>query len=176
MKALSIHGYHGSPQNAAATALTAQGVAVTAPAIDYDSIEPEAFFETLCGIAQKEQTDLLAGTSYGGFFAACLAAELSLPVILVNPCLLPFYDLPQLGFTGDIRPLMRLFPKLAALRSEQISCIIGAQDEVLRSQAFTIQLTQNERFRCIPDGKHGGYTLPLDTYFREILPQIGRQA
>ncbi len=172
MKVLSIHGYHGDPQNSIAKALAAQGCEVISPAIDYDSADPEALFAQLAEQAASEQADLLAGTSFGGFFAACLSAELSLPVILVNPCLLPFFDLPRLSYSGNLRPLMRLFAKLAALDNRKVSCIVGEKDSVLRSQEFTVQLTKNERFVSVPEGEHFGWTLPLETYLSEILPKI----
>jgi len=167
---LNIHGYHGSAQNAAFGALTANGFTnITAPQIDYDAASPDAVLDLLRGIVRKEQTALLTGTSYGGFIAAVLAAEMHLPVILVNPCLMPFLHLPRLGYAGDIRPFLPLFASLGTLDSALVSCIVGADDELIDTHDCTERLFGNERFRRIPGGKHSGATLPLPAYFGEIL-------
>ncbi|MBR5372341.1 MAG: hypothetical protein IK130_09010 [Oscillospiraceae bacterium] len=167
---LNIHGYHGSAQNAAFGALTANGFTrITAPQIDYDACTPDAVCDMLRGIIREQQIGLLTGTSYGGFFAAVLAAESGLPAIFVNPCLMPFLHLPRLGYMGDIRAFLPLFASLGDLDSRRVSCIVGADDEIIDTHDFTERLLGNARFRRIPGGKHSGATLPLPDYFGEIL-------
>ena len=173
MNILNLHGYAGSPQNAAYSALQANGCSsIIAPAIDYSAASPETILENLRQILADQQIALLVGTSLGGFFAAVLAAEQHLPVILVNPCLLPFLHLPRLGFQGEIEPFIPLFGTLSGLDNNSVSCIVGADDEVIDTHDFTERLLGNARFRRIPGGKHSGATLPLNAYFGEMLHRI----
>ena len=150
---INIHGYNGTPQNAAYAALQANGCTdIIAPAIDYDAETPDSILDKLRHIAADKNVSLIVGTSLGGFFAAVLSAELHLPVILVNPCLMPFLHLPRLGFQGDISPFIPLFGTLDRLDIGNVSCIVGGQDEVIDSHDFTQKLLGNARFRIVPAG------------------------
>ena len=170
MTILNIHGYQGSAQNAAYGALQANGCdAIISPAIDYDAASPERIVSMLRGIIDEQHVGLIVGTSLGGFFAAVLSAETHLPVMLVNPCLLPFLHLPRLGFQGDIRPFISLFGTLTQLDRDNVSCIVGDADEIISTHDFTEKLLANGRFRRIPGGHHSGATLPLPEYFGEML-------
>lgn len=170
MKILNIHGYNGSPHNAAYAALKENGCSdITAPAIDYASETPEKILDKLKYIITDKQIELIAGTSLGGFFASVLSAELHIPVILVNPCLMPFLHLPRLGFKGDVTPFIKIFSKLSELDKDYVSCIVGGSDDIIDTHDFTEILLNNARFRVIPDGKHSGSTLPLKDYFSDIL-------
>ena len=170
MLILNIHGYHGSPQNAAYAALQANGCdAIISPAIDYDAEAPENLLVRLRGIIREQNVGLIVGTSLGGFFAAVLSAETHLPVMLVNPCLMPFLHLPRLGFEGDIKPFIPLFGTLSELDPANVSCIVGDDDEIISTHDVTENLLHNERFRRIPGGHHSGATLPLPAYFGEML-------
>ena len=170
MLILNIHGYHGSPQNAAYAALQANGCdAIISPAIDYDAEAPENLLARLRGIIDEQNVGLIVGTSLGGFFAAVLSAETHLPVMLVNPCLMPFLHLPRLGFEGDIKPFIPLFGTLTKLDRDNVSCIVGDADEIISTHDFTEKLLHNARFRRIPGGHHSGATLPLPAYFGEML-------
>ena len=170
MNILNIHGYHGSRQNAAFSALKENRCEnIISPDINYDAVSPEKVREYLAGIIRENDIGLIVGTSLGGFFAAVLSAELGIPVILVNPCLMPFLHLPRLGYTGDIKPFISLFGNLTGLDSEKTSCIIGGSDDVIDTHDFTENLLKNPRFRVIPDGKHSGATLPLKEYFSGVL-------
>lgn len=170
MTILNIHGYGGSPHNAAYAALQANNcVDIIAPAIDYDAESPENILGKLQYVIADKRIELIVGTSLGGFYAAILSAERNLPVMLVNPCLLPFLHLPRLGFNGDIKPFVSMFGTLAKLDSSNVSCIVGGQDDVIDTHDCTERLLHNARFRIIPDGKHSGSTLPLNEYFSEML-------
>ncbi len=167
---LNIHGYGGNPHNAAYTALQENGCCdITAPAIDYAMQSPENILGKLRYIIADKQIELIVGTSLGGFFAAVLSAELNLPVIFVNPCLMPFHHLPRLGFQGNIKPFIPLFGMLDKLESDNVNCIVGADDEIIDTHDFTERMLGNARFRRIPGGKHSGATLPLKSYFGEIM-------
>ena len=170
MRILNIHGYGGNPHNAAYAALQANNCTnIISPAIDYDAESPENILGKLRYIIADKRIELIVGTSLGGFFAAVLSAEKNLPVMLVNPCLIPFLHLPRLDFHGDIKPFISMFGTLAKLDSSNVSCIVGGQDEIIDTHDFTENMLRNARFRIISDGKHSGSTLPLETYFAKML-------
>ncbi|MBR5113275.1 MAG: hypothetical protein IK097_07635 [Clostridia bacterium] len=170
MKILNIHGYQGEPQNSAFTALREAGYDnIVSPSIDYDAVTPNSVIESLKFIVSQKKPDIITGTSLGGFFAAVLSAETGLPAILINPCLMPFYHLPELDYKGDITQFIALFGLLQKLDRDKVSCIIGGSDEVINTHSFTENFLKNERFRIVPEGKHSGSTLPLKEYFGEVL-------
>lgn len=169
MKILNIHGYTGSAENTACSVLKKMGFTVVSPQLDYDIMSTEKVLDILSRIIADNDITCIVGTSLGGFFGAVLSARFGVPVILVNPCLMPFLTLSRLDFKGNICPYIRLFPEIADIDVSKTSTIIGGQDEVIDYHDFTENLLGNEYFRIIPDGKHSGATLPLESYFREIL-------
>lgn len=172
MKILNIHGYGGSAENCAYTALKGLGCEVVSPQTDYDGSSPEEITAMLRDTAEKEDIGLIVGTSLGGFYAAALAAGTGLPVILVNPCLMPFYHLPKLGYSGDIKPFMTMFGKLADLDRSKVGCIVGGSDEIVDTHSFAETLFGGDNFRIIPEGRHSGATLPLGEFFGEMLKKL----
>ena len=169
MTILNIHGYHGSSHNSAYEALEALGFNIISPDIDYDMETPHNIVERLKEIAAMHPIEYIVGTSLGGFFAAVLAAKLELPVILINPCLMPFIQLPRLGYTGDMDRFARLFNCLESLDPQNVSCIIGDSDEVIDTHWVTKRLFDSPRFRTIPGGMQSGATLPLKDFFSDLL-------
>lgn len=169
MKALNIHGYHGAPMNGAYHALKKLGCEIISPALDYDADAPEKILGRLQYMVKECQPDIIIGTSLGGFFAAVLSVRMKLPVVLVNPCLMAFWHLPKLGYTGPVQPFIRLFGELAGLENRFVSAIVGERDEVIDTHAFTETICGNSRYRVIPKGRHSGGTLPLRKYFEEVL-------
>ncbi len=171
MRILNIHGYKGNPENSAYYALENIYCEVVSPTVRYDSEEPEKIIEKLRKMFINNECDVIVGTSLGGFFGAVLSVRLGVPVILVNPCLMPFVTLPRLDFKGDINKYMRLFPEILDIDISATSTIIGGQDDVIDYHDFTEKLLRNKDFRIVPDGRHSGATLPLENYFKEILRQ-----
>lgn len=169
MRVLNIHGYQGSFDNSAYIALQSIGCDIISPQLDYDSEDPEQIIEKLTDLARKNKTNVIVGTSFGGFFAAMVSADLHLPLILVNPCLMPFLHLPRLGYKGDIQPYIKLFSKILLIDPENVSCIVGDSDEVIDTHDFAERLFGNSRFRKILGGKHSGSTLPLKEFFNVIV-------
>jgi len=169
MKILNIHGYKGCSENAAGKALKSLGYDVISPDFDYDKISPEETLSILENIIDKEHPEIITGTSYGGFFAAVICARKGIPVILVNPCLMPFLTLPRLGNICDVKEYIPLFAQLSEIKKINVSTIIGGNDEVVDTHDFTENLLYNERFVIYPEGKHSGATLPLKAFFSEIL-------
>ena len=164
MLILNIHGYNGSTENSAYKALIGLGHKVIPPSIDYENESPDNIMGRLHSIAEEKSPDIIVGTSMGGFYAAVLSAELDLPVITVNPFLMPFLTFPE-----HIKSLIALFGELSKIRSENVSCIVGSDDEVLGDHTFTKDLLDNQRFRIIEGGRHSGATLPLVEYFSEVI-------
>ncbi|MCM1506241.1 MAG: hypothetical protein NC177_03770 [Ruminococcus flavefaciens] len=169
MKILNIHGYTGSAENSACSVLRKLGYEVISPQLDYDSMLPEDILDTLGRQITENNIGCIVGTSLGGFFGAVLSARLSVPVILVNPCLMPFVTLPRLNFEGNIRPYIILFSEIANMDISGTSTIIGGRDDVIDYHDFTENLLRNKDFRIVPDGIHSGATLPLEQYFKEVL-------
>ena len=169
MKILNIHGFRGSAENAAFGALTAIGHDVVSPPFDYDVVTPDEVAEKLRGIITEYTPQYIVGTSYGGFFAAVLSAETGIPAVLVNPCLMPFYHLPLLGYEGDIAPMVRLFGELAKADRSIIRCIIGGSDELIDTHSLETNYYGADNITVIPEGLHSGSTLPLTEYFLEVI-------
>lgn len=172
MKLLNIHGYKGSAENSAYEALTALGHEIASPELEYDLLSPDETLDILLRKAAECGAETLVGSSLGGFYAAVLSVRLGLPAVLVNPCLMPFLHLPRLGYSGDVRPFIRLFGKLADIDGAKISVIVGGSDEVIDTHDMTRRLLKNSRFKVVPNGKHSGSTLPLESFFGEVLGKI----
>lgn len=171
MHILNLHGYGGSPRNAAYAALQANGCdKVISPDIDYEADAPEVILDRLRSIIREQNIRLLVGTSLGGFFVSVLSAELRLPAILVNPFLMPFLTFPEY-----LPGYISAFGTLSGIDRHLVSCIVGEEDEMLGDHQFTRDLLENERFRSIPGGHHSGATLPLKAYFAEVLPHAEEQ-
>ena len=64
---LNIHGYHGSPENAAYAALGKQCKNITSPSVDYDAKSPESITDDLRQIINERNIDAIVGTSLGGY-------------------------------------------------------------------------------------------------------------
>ena len=172
MTVLNIHGYGGAPHNSAYTVLSNRGYRIVSPAIDYDRETPDDIVARLYAIIESEQVDLIVGVSLGGFFAAVCAAGTRLPVVLINPCLLPFLHLPRLGYTRSVAPFLPLFGTLSQLERDRVFCIVGGKDEVIDTHDFARNLFSDTRITIVPDGRHSGSTLPLDSYFASVLPAV----
>lgn len=172
MKILNIHGYHGNAENSAYYVLKDIGCNVISPALDYDSESPDKTLEKLFSIIQKNEPDAITGTSYGGFFAVLLSVRSKLPVILINPCLMPFIYLPRLGYKQDIKDFFPMFPMMSDIDINKVSTIVGSNDEIIDTHDFTGNLLYNERFIVFPEGRHSGSTLPLKEFFTDILKNI----
>ena len=169
MKILNIHGYNGNPANSAYLALKGLGFHVVSPMLDYDAEIPEHILDRLLSIARKHQPDVIVGTSLGGFFGAVLSVRTGQPLVLVNPCLMPFLHLPRLGYKGEVQPFISLFGELSKLKKSSVSAIVGGSDEVIDTHDFTEILCGNSRFQVVPEGEHSGATLPLREYFAQVL-------
>lgn len=169
MTILNIHGYKGSSHNSAYKALKALGYEVISPDIDYDALSPDETLGMLYRCAANIKVGFVVGSSLGGFYAAVLSARLGLPIILINPCLLPFLSLPKLGYEGDIKPFISMFGELSGLDVSKTHTIVGGSDEVLDTHGFTADLLGNGHYKIIPNGKHSGETLPLESFFSDVL-------
>ena len=100
MKILCIHGYGGSPHGAKYDMLRQCYPMAEILAPQHDSI-PENVFQLLDGIASglDARTDLIIGTSLGGFWANYFSLRHGLRAVLLNPLVSPVKDLARLGCT-----------------------------------------------------------------------------
>ncbi len=173
MKIFSIHGYKGSAHNAAYGALFDCGYNVHSIQIDYDSESPKTVLEKLHNEYITSGCHCLAGTSLGGFYAAQICALEHCPTLLINPCLLPFLVLPELGYVynGGIWEFSEIFSGFTGLDKTLVSTVVGSEDEVVTTHCYTKAMLENERYYTVDGGKHSGATLPL----REIITKHGKE-
>ena len=172
---LNIHGYMGDSSNTNYNVLCNinNDIIVDSPQLDYNSQSPISIFNMLKNkiVLNNNFQKLIVGTSLGGFFAVCLGAELDIPVIVTNPCLLPFVYIPKLG---DIpkqheKQYADLFGKyIYNIDKRYVSTIIGLQDTII-NHAYTKQVLKNSRYYEI-DGEHSISDINmLDKLFKDII-------
>lgn len=171
---LNIHGYRGDPQNAAYFGVLKNGYDVHTMPLDYDSALPFEMLSHLRDEYEKNGCSAIVGTSLGGFFATVLSAEKQCRLLLVNPCLVPFYTLPLLGYSveGADRQFTEMFSKLSMTKKELTSTIVGLRDETVTTHHYTRSMFYNERYFEIEDGMHSGATLPLYTIINKHGKEI----
>ena len=169
MKILNIHGYRGSCENSSFATLSALGAEMISPQIDYDKQSPDEILLSLNDLWQQNGCQAIVGTSLGGFYAALLSMKHHAKTVLINPCLLPFLLLPQLEESQNtlLFDYLRLFADIVKIDKNQILTIIGEQDEVISTHDFTQNLLGKSRCICVPNGKHSGWTLPLEQIFQQ---------
>ncbi len=169
MNILNIHGYKGTPHNAAYNTLCGLEKPIISPEIDYDSDTPEDILLRLTELCISEKCESLAGTSLGGFFALNIAIKLEKPVILVNPCLQPETVLPNLGYEGDISQFIVMSEVFKKLDRDSVCCVIGDHDEIIGDHYYTKRLLSSKNLQIVEGGTHAGDTLNLRRYFPDML-------
>lgn len=99
-KILYIYGLGGSTESETRKALdelfSPKGYTVVS--VKYNQKDPEAGIQELRNAVKEIEPVAVIASSLGGFFAMNLAALV--PVILINPCLMPSVELPKLGESG----------------------------------------------------------------------------
>lgn len=166
---LNIHGYNGSSSNSAYNVLKKMNFDIVSPQLDYDNLSPEKVIEILESEVLKNNVTRIVGTSLGGFYAGILSAHTDLPVVLINPCFMPFLHLPRLGYEGNINSYVKMFPEILNIKAENTDIIIGGNDEVIDTHDFTKKFFKDANIRIFNDGKHSGSTLPLEEYFSLVI-------
>lgn len=175
LKILNIHGYGGSAQNTVFRLMDELYPSqVVSPQIDYDTTSPDTVVSILDKLIRAESVGAIVGTSFGGFFACCVGSQYEVPIILVNPCLLPFITLRQISDTYNLskygKRLFELFGQhMGVLDKRYLSTIVGKSDEIINHQSTTAYLVKSKRWYEI-DGNHQiGRTNELSAAFREIF-------
>lgn len=171
MKILTIHGYKGNAHNAVYSALHSLGVDTISPQFDYNKDSPEYVFAELRKILDENQVDMITGTSLGGFFALALAIERDLPVMLTNPCLMPFLHLPRLGYTGEVDTFMKVFPIFTKVDTSKAYAVIGEKDQIIDTHDFTKRIIPN--YDVVEGADHFSRNLNLEYYFKKELEKGG---
>ncbi len=172
MRVLNLHGYKGSAENSMHHALLrSMNMEVFSPQIDYDNIMPKTLLRILTDCYEEYSCQAVSGTSVGGFFALQICVLKKCPTIVVNPCLLPFVYLPRLGYKNEkgILQFTELLGNLTGLDKNLISSVIGEKDELIDTHDYTKAMLFNSRYITVPNGKHSGFTLPLDEIFSEHI-------
>ena len=176
MKILNIHGYNGSAHN------TAYGILenlfpgqIVSPQFDYDRYTPNNVMSILERLIKEDKIEAIVGTSLGGFFASCLSTNLEIPVILINPCLLPFITLRKISETGSISTLAgnqfyELFGNhMGNLDMRYLSVIAGKSDEIINHKEITKYLVKTSRYDEIEGGHSFENTEVLASKISEIF-------
>lgn len=93
---LFIYGFNGSTESTFCRLirkkLSQEGYEVLCPLYQQQDVyETKSFFEEYL---EKEQIDVIVGSSFGAFIALCLNS--SLPCVVINPCMKPSLELPLL--------------------------------------------------------------------------------
>jgi hypothetical protein len=161
MKILYLHGLESKVGGPKVEYLEMLGHEVVAPDMDYDF--GEQFSHLGDHIAyQKEDFDLIIGSSMGGYFAYELGKMFDIPVLLLNPAL----------HSRSIEPRVeKVHEDLAA--DPLVFLGVGANDDVINYEK-TLEILDNEAgcfFR--PNyfkGNHGHRT-PLD-FFQKIFDAV----
>jgi len=186
MKILNIHGYHGSAKNTAYRVLEKlYPCQIVSLQFDYDKYAPDNMLSILERLVKEENIGAIVSTSLGGFFACCLSHNREIPVILINPCLLPFITLRQISDSGALPTLCgkqfyELFGKyMGELDNRYLSVIVGKSDEIINHAATTRYLLTIGRYYEIDGGHSFEQTEELEkalleifAYYDENLPKI----
>ena len=160
---LNIHGYMGNQHNTLFNILTDLGVNqqdILSPQIDYDSTDPERVIKNLSVIIENNSRDveLIIANSFGGFFGYMLAAKYSIPIILVNPCLMPFITIYSISETYNPkfkRALLLMFgSNMWTLPLSLCTVIVGTDDNIIDHEKITYPLLPCTWYNVIKGMNH----------------------
>ena len=140
MHILYIHGLESSTNCLKVQWLKSLGHTVYNPKIDYK--DPEAFFKVK-RIAQKNNIDLIIGSSMGGYFAYAIATSTNQKCILLNPALHSRAFEPENVNYGMCQP--------------DITCVLGNHDTVINPED-TKKILQGEQKVAFIEYDHGHRT------------------
>jgi len=166
---LFIYGYGGSPDSTFCTLLRQ-----ALPSKDYKIVSynyPQQDCSAACNYLQRilasQPFDLVMGTSLGSFVALCL--DTTLPKIVLNPCMLPSVELPQLKPRPDhpedaapspemistYKPFEQHIFDPACNRSTYVCGLFAENDELLGTRYMQPFIHCYQHARIIPGGHHG---------------------
>lgn len=174
MKILNFHGYKGNKNNSVCQALQKSNFEVVSPEIYYDDFTPKEILNQLLSIYDNDKFDAVVGTSAGGFYAVHISVLKKCPAILINPCLLPFIYLPELGYSVEngVTEFSEMFDCINKLDKKRVYTIIGEKDEVIDTHEYTKNMLSNQYFYTAAEGRHSGFTLPLKDIFEKTLHEF----
>ena len=140
MHILYIHGLESSTNCLKVQWLKSLGHTVYNPKIDY--IDPEAFFKVKRN-AQKNNIELIIGSSMGGYFTYAIATSTNQKCILLNPALHSRAFEPENVNYGMCQP--------------DITCVLGNHDTVINPED-TKKILQGEQKVAFFEYDHGHRT------------------
>jgi len=142
MRFLYLHGLGSNGQSSTARGLARLGLTVISP--DYQPQHYQQSMETLCALVEKQQPELIAGTSMGGYYALKLRERFALPTVIVNPCFDPasllhkYLETPAHDYITDTqifftKQMLAEFEQVKDTQSQpsQFSILIGRNDDVI---------------------------------------------
>jgi len=186
IKILFIYGYGGSPQSKFRQLISEQlpHEQFEMLSVEYPQQDCTAARAKLMEVIEREQIDLVMGTSLGGFIALSLPTPL--PKIVLNPCMLPTVELPKLeprpGHPEDVRPSAEMVATYRPYEehifdpaynpSHRVIGLFGEEDELLGTQYIQPFAQCYGEAQTMPGGHHGN-AQAVPTIIRTILAMMG---
>ena len=141
----------------------------TVVSVKYNQKDPETGIQELRDAVKEIDPVAIIASSLGGFFAMNLAALV--PVILINPCLMPSVELPKLGESG------KAFAKIeTSLFKAYRDCEFPVHHLEKRYGFFGTHdelFSYKEEFsKLFPAFDFGGGHHPTKENLRQMLPEI----
>ena len=156
MTILYLHGLE-SKLNPAKRAVLEKYGTVIAPDLDYHN-NPNVF-DLLLNTYQKQEIDVVIGSSMGGFMGYYLANTINRPALLFNPAL-PF------------RPVQQNVPELDFLKpTSLLHFALGGQDDIIKANDNLKWISVNRNpLNDIKIAIHSqmGHQIPLDIFETEV--------
>ena len=168
MNILYLHGYAScyKPDTDKVIALEQLG---PVSGIDLDYTEgPDAVIEAALEATTRYNTELLVGTSMGGWLASQVALRTGLPFVALNPATDPAESLQKyigqpIDFTGTAYVIdaqtVSAYPPLARDAHGLVLCQSG--DDVIDAQATHAALSRHYHVELLPGGSHRFENLDL---------------
>ncbi len=169
---LYLHGFRSSPRSVKAQKM-ADWIHALHPQVHWCCPQlppsPQEAFDLLLQITADwpwTQTAIV-GSSLGGFYAHCLAAQIGCPAVLINPAVHPARDLARhvgmqqawhdptefFDFQPQFVDELEKLQKNLKTPSNEIFAIIAQGDEVLDWREMTAQLA-HARIKLLPGSDH----------------------
>lgn len=182
---LFVYGYGGSPESTFCRLIreALPGDEFEVLCYEYPQQDCAAACDFLQLVLAREPFDLVMGTSLGGFIT--LRLDTTLPKIVLNPCMLPSVELPQLkprsDHPDDVAPSAAMIASYKPFeehvfdpgynRSTKVCGLFAEEDELLGTRYKQRFLDCYGIARAMPGGHHGNaLAVPvIVNVVREIL-------
>lgn len=124
---------------------------------DYPQEDCEKALDCLERLILEQKVDIVMGSSLGAFLALCL--PVSIPKIIVNPCLVPSVELPKLEGEGrHAKPSQAVVDTYHSHEKDVFChltdgshCFMAEEDELL-GNTYRKQMEEHLAVTSLPDG------------------------